>query len=192
MARSLDVYVMRHLPTSGNLQKQYIGWTDESIVSTDTQPLSHKPVVVHTSDLVRTIETARNYFPRAKIVTLEALRELHFGDWEQKTYTELCEEEVYRAWIDDPFAVMPPGGESFESFNYRVTQAVDGLLEETQHPLILVVHGGVIRLLKSIWTESSFVLATAPHDTVAHFTLQKEEEWLCTSYSEVPITASAH
>lgn len=191
MARSIDLYVMRHLPTAGNLKKQYIGWSDESIVPTDAKPITHAQVVVHTSDLVRTVETARSYFPNAKLVAHEALRELHFGDWEQKTYAELCEEETYRTWLDDPFLVIPLGGESFERFKFRVTKTVEGLLNETKTPLVLVVHGGIIRLLKSLWTKSTFLEAHAPHDTVVHFTLQKQEEWLCTSYSEVPITESA-
>lgn len=191
MARFINVYVMRHLPTAGNLKKQYIGWSDESIVPTDAKPLTHAQVVVHTSDLVRTVETARSYFPNAKLVAHEALRELHFGKWEQKTYAELCEDETYRAWLDDPFAVIPPGGESFERFRTRVTAAIEEILQQAEQPLVLVVHGGVIRLLKSIWTESTFLQAHAPHDTVTHFTLEKQEEWQCTSYLEVPITESA-
>ncbi len=191
MARSIDLYVMRHLPTAGNLKKQYIGWTDEPIVPADAKPLTHAQVVVHTSDLVRTVETARSYFPNAKLVAHEALRELHFGDWEQKTYAELCEEETYRAWLDDPFAVIPPGGESFERFKTRVKAAIEEILQQAEQPLVLVVHGGVIRLLKSQWIEATFLQAQAPHDTVTHFTLEKQEEWQCTSYSEVPITESA-
>ncbi len=191
MAHSIDLYVMRHLPTAGNLKKQYIGWSDESIVPTETQPLNHTKVIVHTSDLVRTIETARSYFPKAEIVEHEALRELHFGNWEQKTYAELCESETYRAWLDDPFAVIPPGGESFERFKTRVTAAIEEILQQAEQPLVLVVHGGVIRLLKSLWTDATFLQAQAPHDTLAHFKLEKQEEWLCTSYSEVPITESA-
>lgn len=191
MAHSIDLYVMRHLPTAGNLKKQYIGWSDESIVPTDAKPFTHAQVVVHTSDLVRTVETARSYFPNAKLVAHEALRELHFGNWERKTYAELCENETYRAWLDDPFAVIPPGGESFERFKTRVSAAIEEILQQAEQPLVLVVHGGVIRLLKSLWTKSTFLGAHAPHDTVAHFKLEKQEEWLCTSYSEVPITESA-
>lgn len=191
MARPTHLFVMRHLPTAGNRKKQYIGWTDEPIVSTITQPISHAQVDVYTSDLVRTAQTARHYFPNAKLVALEALRELHFGDWEQKTYAELCEDEVYRAWLDNPFAVIPPGGESFERFKTRVTAAIEEILQQAEQPLVLVVHGGVIRLLKSLWTEATFLQVQAPHDTVTHFTLEKQEEWQCTSYSEVPITESA-
>ena len=192
MARFIDVYVMRHLPTAGNRKKQYIGWTDQPIAPTDAKPLNHAQLVVHTSDFVRTMETARNYFPNAKVEEHEALRELHFGDWEQKTYAELCEDAIYRAWLDDPFEVTPPGGESFETFNERVTEVIEDLLNEAQGSLTLVVHGGIIRLLKSMWTDSTFLEAHAPHDTVVHFKLEKQEEWTCTSYSEVPITESAN
>ncbi|PJK16952.1 histidine phosphatase family protein [Chryseomicrobium excrementi] len=191
MARSTQLFVMRHLPTAGNRNKQYIGWTDEPIVSSDVIPLSNASFQIHTSDLKRTLETAKRYFPNAELVEHDALRELHFGDWEQKTYAELCEDTTYQAWLDNPFEVTATGGESFETFNKRVTEIIEDLLNAASGPLILVVHGGVIRLLKSLWTESNFLEAHATHDTVAHFTLEKQEEWLCTSYSEVPITESA-
>lgn len=191
MAHSTHLYVMRHLPTSGNLKKQYIGWTDESIVKADITPLSEVGILVHTSDLCRTIETAELFFPNAEIVAHEALRELHFGDWEQQTYAALCDDSYYRAWLDDPFAVTPPGGESFESFQARIVTLIYTLLGTSPGPHILVVHGGVIRLLKSLWTDAAFMESHASHDRVTHFTLRKEENWLCTSYSEVPITESA-
>ncbi|MGM1019473.1 MAG: histidine phosphatase family protein [Bacillota bacterium] len=88
------------------------------------------------------------------------LRELHFGEWDGKTYDMLKDVELYRAWIDEPQRITPPGGESWADFVNRLRKFLDSLYEwrvamEVQPmgltaapPSILVVtHGGVIRQL---------------------------------------------
>ncbi|MET3208766.1 UNVERIFIED_CONTAM: alpha-ribazole phosphatase [Paenibacillus sp. PvR008] len=88
------------------------------------------------------------------------LRELHFGEWDGKTYDMLKDVALYRAWIDEPQRVTPPGGEPWKDFVNRLGEFLDSLYEwrkmlEIQKtglsdapPSVLVVtHGGVIRQL---------------------------------------------
>lgn len=190
MARLVDLIIMRHLPTYGNQQKQYIGWTNQEILDAEVPPLTNQEIQVYSSDLIRCIQTSTLYFPRSTVHTDASFRELHFGDWEEKTYADLQFDTAYRNWIDRPLESTPPKGESFSEFETRVHQALFNLLDTSDSPLILVVHGGVIRLIKSWFTLTPFQQAAAGHNTVFHFTLEKKESWSCISYSEVPTTAS--
>ncbi|GAB3384277.1 alpha-ribazole phosphatase family protein [Azotobacter armeniacus] len=82
---------------------------------------------------------------------LEAdLRELHFGAWEGRSAAELMHsdaEALGRFW-DDPYAFTPPDGEPILDFEARVLEAIGRLRRECAgRRLLLVTHGGVMRLL---------------------------------------------
>ena len=78
------------------------------------------------------------------------LREIHFGDWEGRDITAVWREEgaflerYYRA----PGDLAPPGGESPAAAGARLAEIWRGLLARHRgEHLLLVCHGGVIRLL---------------------------------------------
>ncbi|WP_422416224.1 alpha-ribazole phosphatase family protein [Pseudomonas sp. GZD-222] len=78
------------------------------------------------------------------------LQELHFGEWEGCSAAELMlthEQQLGRFW-SDPYAFTPPGGEAVIDFSARVLTAIADLhREHTGKHLLLVTHGGVMRLL---------------------------------------------
>jgi len=78
------------------------------------------------------------------------LRELDFGDWEGLSAAQLMDTssaELGLFW-DDPYAFTPPGGEPLAAFEARVLDALAGLAKaHAAGHLLLVTHGGVIRLL---------------------------------------------
>ncbi|GGF85936.1 histidine phosphatase family protein [Paenibacillus aceti] len=108
------------------------------------------------------------------------LRELNFGAWEGQTYEKLKHDQRYRAWIDDPKRYTPSDGESWEQFHGRVTSFYSELMqvskeladrsvqpgrtdefgpgqqrsknerERRRAVLLIVTHGGVISLLKTL------------------------------------------
>jgi alpha-ribazole phosphatase len=82
--------------------------------------------------------------------TLEAIRELDFGEFEGRTYEEIAGlyPDLYRQWMERPTEVKFPGGESFREMCARVTQAA-AMLRKTHagEPVALMTHGGVIRIL---------------------------------------------
>ncbi|MFC7684673.1 histidine phosphatase family protein [Ureibacillus sp. GCM10028918] len=168
MGDSVVVHLIRHEKTNANLKGKYIGWTDESINAKELYfnvPLC--PKLVYGSDLKRCKETAHLYFPGAIYLPEENFRELNFGDFEMKTYEELKRSSIYRQWIDDPQKVPPPNGESYEDFLHRVVRTFQQIISQNAD-YTFVVHGGVIRVLLSIFgpMEKSFQQILVSHRTI--------------------------
>lgn len=195
MARPFMLTLMRHLPTSGNQQKQYIGWTDEAIIPADVSrhQLSWQPEVVYGSDLRRCEESAALYFPQAQYLADRCFRETNFGHWEGQTYDMLKEVKAYRQWIDDPFTYHPPAGESIQQVKKRLLEGLSNLPSGEQQYFI-VTHGGPIRILLTTFApdETDFWSWSIPHGAIWRLTWEDEtafrEGKKCRSISAVPIT----
>ncbi|MGG2397373.1 alpha-ribazole phosphatase family protein [Pseudomonas sp. SH1-B] len=78
------------------------------------------------------------------------LQELHFGDWEGRSAADLMRtdaEALGQFWAD-PYAFTPPNGEPLLQFEARVLDSLQRLAREyADQRLLLVTHGGVMRLL---------------------------------------------
>ena len=147
MVNPFTITLVRHLPTQGNLDKKYIGWTDELIiggVQTKQQTLPIEQVIG--SDLMRCKQTAEKIYRGIPYTAIANFRECSFGDWEQKTYNELKEDAFYRKWLDNQRGVTPPNGESLEQMEARVLQAFYETVDTVEQPVI-ITHGGPIRFL---------------------------------------------
>lgn len=81
------------------------------------------------------------------------LMEYHFGAWQGVPIEVLAEEQgdaLGRFWAD-PVTHAPPGGETFQAFRRRLTTAIDDMARAHGEARVLVVtHGGVIRLLRCV------------------------------------------
>lgn len=76
--------------------------------------------------------------------------ELDFGDWEGRTAEEIMRSEASRLadFWNDPWVCSPPGGETMDSFEHRIRAASHDLTQTyAGQRVLLVTHGGVIRLL---------------------------------------------
>lgn len=195
MANDITVHLIRHEKTKANLDRKYIGWTDEPILKKVVAKIDLHPDVVIGSDLLRCRETAQCYFPNAEFTTSQNLRELHFGDFEMCTYEQLQHNETYRAWIDDPLENPIPNGESFIQFRQRVLDGFHKIVNEKKE-YAFIVHGGVIRLLLAVYgmKEQSFQQTIANHRTIYTLGWNTVDELIggarCTLYSEAPITVN--
>jgi alpha-ribazole phosphatase len=81
---------------------------------------------------------------------LEALRELHFGDFEGRTYDEIAQlyPETYARWMEHPTETELPGGETFAAMWLRVTETCRELRRRhAGRSIACVTHGGVIRIV---------------------------------------------
>lgn len=191
--RAVTIHLIRHEKTRANMERKYIGWTDEPIITYPVLFTDLKPSYVYGSDLLRCKQTAERYFPNATYIGSDQLRELHFGDYEMKTYAQLKDMEAYRHWIDDPYNITPPNGESFQAFRSRVQNELKAIIQSAGE-YVFVVHGGVIRTLLSLYGPfgKSFQEVCAKHRI--QYTLQWaqysqwEEDQRCTSYSEALLT----
>lgn len=80
----------------------------------------------------------------------DRLKEIHFGTWEGRCAEELMAEDpdaLARFW-QDPDTYPPPQGESLGRFQARVLDAWRDILQtQSGERVLLVTHGGVIRVL---------------------------------------------
>ncbi|WP_201316172.1 histidine phosphatase family protein [Dyella sp. EPa41] len=79
------------------------------------------------------------------------LAEYHFGDWQGVPIEALAKDQgdaLARFWAD-PVSNPPPGAEPFAAFRQRLCAALDDVAVEAVSQRVLVVtHGGAIRLLR--------------------------------------------
>jgi len=77
--------------------------------------------------------------------TDDVLKEIHFGDWQGKTWDQLREThpQEIAARFDDPWNTVAPGkgGESFAMLSDRAL----GWLGSVKQDTVVVTHGGIIR-----------------------------------------------
>jgi len=85
------------------------------------------------------------------LIQLDDMREMDFGDWENKSFDELNQlnSSLLNRFWGSPVGIQPPHGEAFDAFALRVIACWDTWVAEadlgTQR--LLVAHGGVIRVL---------------------------------------------
>lgn len=147
----MELLLIRHGATAGNLLHRHIGVTDEPLCPQGMAALSVLDETVDTvyvTPLRRTQQTAAILFPQAVQIVVEGLREMDFGAFENKNYRELAHDPSYQAWVDGWCEGPCPGGESRKQFCQRVCTAfadlVDHALAQNLPRLVLVVHGGTI------------------------------------------------
>lgn len=145
------LHLVRHGPTHA---KSMVGWSDLPADLSDHAQIarlsSHLPqdAVFVSSDLSRASDTADAIMgQRARLDHDPDLREMHFGDWELRTWSDLNEEspDHIRAFWETPGDVAAPNGESWNDLRRRCDAAVDRLIA-AQHAsdLVIVCHFGAI------------------------------------------------
>lgn len=144
--KTTPIIFIRHGKTAGNLEKRYIGRTDESLCAEGIAELSEKVYpecdILVSSPMKRCIQTAELIYPDKKIIINNDLRETDFGDFEGKNYSELSENPDYRKWIEGK--AEPPEGEASEMFRKRCCKAFEDITKKYNKSVAFVVHGGVI------------------------------------------------
>ncbi|MER1999770.1 MAG: histidine phosphatase family protein [Lysinibacillus sp.] len=193
MANGVTIHLIRHEKTQANVERRYIGWTNQPILNVAPRLMTHETDIVYGSQLRRCEQTAKLYFPTARYIAHQDFNELNFGDFEMRTYDELKHNEQYRKWIDDPISITPPNGEDFLAFKARVLQTFLKVVT-TPGTYTFVVHGGVIRVLLEHFlpTKQAFRDIHAAHHTeyILKWEMldQLKEGASCTSYSEAFLT----
>lgn len=146
------IYFIRHGATAGNLEKRYIGRTDEPLCAQGVlqlEQLRERELQVDrlfVSPALRTRQTAELLFPQMSPVIVKDLIETDFGIFEGKSAAELEGDPAYRAWVDSWCRDPIPGGESVDGFKARCCAAfrtcVTGLPAGSS--AAFVIHGGCI------------------------------------------------
>ena len=85
---------------------------------------------------------------RVEVESDRRLIEIGQGEWEGRTHQELAatDAERYAAWRARGGEEQPPGGETLDEALRRVAAALDDLLAGDAWPVLVVSHGGILRL----------------------------------------------
>lgn len=151
----MQVYLIRHGMTAGNLERRYVGKTDESILDDSRKRLElyegpGDGRVVFVSPLKRCIESAELLYPSARQVIVPEFAECDFGDFEYMNYTELNGNCDYQKFIDSGGECGFPNGESRSEFVKRCVSGFKRICDmRYMGDMIMVVHGGTIMALLS-------------------------------------------
>ncbi|MCC8151663.1 MAG: histidine phosphatase family protein [Lachnospiraceae bacterium] len=156
----MEILLIRHGKTRGNLEGRYIGRTDEPLLDASREVLQQSPYrdfdpdVIYVSPMRRCRETAEILFgdgchcKLSGMIIDKDLREMDFGDFENKNYDDLKSEPVYQTWIDVGGRFAFPGGEDPIAFRRRCQEAfwkdIEDAVRESFEKVAFVVHGGTI------------------------------------------------
>ena len=161
--RGYRISVIRHGMTAANENGVYIGSTDLPLSSKGAAELAAKmdekdyPTVhrVYSSPLKRCTETAEILFPETEICTVDDLRELDLGQFENKGVEELLQREDYKAWLKGGRDARPTGGESLEEMTARTYKALHSVITDMMNSGLthcaMITHGGIISNMLSCY-----------------------------------------
>ncbi|POY34864.1 alpha-ribazole phosphatase [Solitalea longa] len=145
----MDIYLIRHSEVE----------TDKGIC------YGQSDVDVNANLLNATIEHLIGFLPKQKVVYSsplkrcallaesladevyfdDYLKEMDFGNWELKAWTEIDKEEL-DLWMEDFVNVQASGGESFDQLHQRVATFMEEMTNEFEaENVVIISHAGVIR-----------------------------------------------
>ncbi|MFY0596822.1 MAG: histidine phosphatase family protein [Cognatishimia sp.] len=161
------LFLVRHGPTHA---KTMVGWSDLPADLSDIAALERlenflpSDAIMVSSDLSRAVETGNAVQgDRHRLPHMPALRELHFGSWELKSHAEVEDQDLMRAYWEQPGDIKAPEGESWNDLIKRVNQAIDTLIVNAMgEDLIVVCHFGVII------TQVQRALGLSAYDAFSH------------------------
>lgn len=182
----IKIALIRHSRTKGNVEKRYIGSTDEELCTEGIELIKAKtfPLVeaLYCSPLSRCIQTAKLIYKEKEPFIYDNLKECNFGLFENKNYKELKGDINYQKWMDSKGSLPFPNGESPEMFKIRCIQAFDEIIRDIIQNNIkssaAIVHGGTIMAILDEYS--------SPHQDFFHWQVENcegflieinEEEW---------------
>lgn len=149
--------LIRHGRTSWNEQRRYCGFRNIGLSfggRQEAKRLKKRLKVgrvdkIYTSDRKRAIQTAKIVFGNKAIEKVADLKEMHFGVFEGLTYKEVMKRypNIYKKWMDNPYSVTMPQGESLLDFKKRVNAAFKKIVRLNRDKTVACVcHGGTISI----------------------------------------------
>lgn len=158
----ISLVFIRHGATKGNIEKRYIGSTDEPLcdIGVDQalklRKYNFPEKYIFVSPMKRAVQTAEIIFPERKYIVEENFKEMDFGIFEGKNAAELSNSNEYKMWVDSACTLPVPDGESVTDFKTRCVDAfketVKRLPDNTDASF--VVHGGVIMAILEAFSET--------------------------------------
>ena len=171
----MKLLMIRYGAVAGNLEKRYVGRTDEKLMEQAVSDLRERApklrdfaenaAAIITSPMKRCLETAEILFPEKLYENVPrmqkaGLSECDFGKFEYKNYMELSGDAEYQHFIDTFGKEGFPGGETTDAFKARTVKAFLEVLKEIPSragqedvTLVFAVHGGTIMAVMEAFSE---------------------------------------
>lgn len=147
----MEVYVIRHTPVEvdkGICYGQSDVLVNDHFLKEALAYEKHLPkdfCRVYSSGLSRCDILAQRF--SASYVVKDSLKEMNFGRWENKAWTEIDALEI-DPWYKDFVNTKVPEGESFLDLYQRVSAFLEDLRKQPHKRILIVTHSGVMR---SMW-----------------------------------------
>ena len=153
-------WLARHGETQWAVEDKFNGLADTDLTEQGREQarglaarLSTRPIAaVYCSTLRRTIETATIVAAPNGLKPLprKTLHEVNYGVWDGMQRQAIVDQypDLYAAWVADPAAVAPPGGETGYAALSRSMETLRQIV--AHHPeqeVLIVAHKGINRLL---------------------------------------------
>lgn len=158
----IKLTLIRHGAAKSNLERRYLGITDEALSDEGIQHLKRGkengrypvPEKVFSGPMLRCRQSAGILFPDLEVCVIPEWTEINFGSFEGKNYKELEKDADYQKWIDSGGKIPFPGGESRDELIERTMRGFEKVLSEIHNDssmmeIAALVHGGTIMALCS-------------------------------------------
>ena len=150
----MDIYLLRHGHT--RQAGTYIGRTDVELSAEGRQQIttlspyfqSIKLDHCFCSPLIRCRQTLTLLGVDTECRFDDDLKEIDFGSWEGLSFVQVQNKfpTQLNDWFREDEDFSFPGGERIRAFNARVVNWIDNLLTHNFNRVLIVAHGGVIRI----------------------------------------------
>lgn len=183
----IKIVLIRHSITKGNLEKRYIGITDEPLIDKGIDLLKHKSYpkadIIYSSPYKRAIQTANIIYKNQKLVISDDLKECDFGRFENKNYEDLKNDKDYKMWLESSGRLPFPSGENQKDFRERIinefNKIIFSIIKLKYKSASLIVHGGTIMaILNKYNLENKLFYDYQVKNAEGYIVWINEEEWI--------------
>jgi broad specificity phosphatase PhoE len=150
----VEIYLLRHGQTlqtgtytgSTNVELSAEGRRQIAVLSPFLQSLKFDNCFC--SPLIRCVQTLTLLNVDSAAIFDECLQEIDFGGWEGLSFEQVQKKfsDQLADWVREGEDFSFPGGEMIRTFNSRITRWLDNLLTNEFNRVLIVTHGGVIRI----------------------------------------------
>lgn len=152
----MNLYLIRHGQTIGNLQGRYIGAFEDELSQYGISEIKKSKELiknvnfdrVFSSERKRAIDSAKLVVD-GEVICDYRLNERNFGIFENKTYEKICIDypAERKAWEENWIDYRIPKGESGKEVYRRVSEFMKMMEDSNYNNCLAVTHGGIIRLI---------------------------------------------
>jgi alpha-ribazole phosphatase len=153
----MQIFVTRHTKVQVGRETCYgqtnvalaDSFAEEAATIKEKLPADFDAVYCSTLDRCKVLATALQL---ENVLHDERLIEFNFGDWENKLWNDLDQEEL-NTWMQDFVNLPTPNGENVLALYERVSIFLEEMRSKKYEKVLLVTHAGVIRCIWSYLLE---------------------------------------